>query len=100
MRFLWGLLLGFALGFAAALLFAPERPKQREAAWPPPPGEEPEATPSENHDMLGALRRAVRSLRQQADEAWAEAVKAADEAEKEMWDRYRRGGGRPTRQRR
>ncbi len=100
MRFLIGFLLGFALGFAGAILFAPERPKHRETAWAPPPGEEPETAPSENHDMVGTLRRALRSLQRQADEAWAEAVKAADEAEKEMWERYGRASGRAPRSRR
>ena len=90
MRFLSGLLLGFALGFAAAILFAPERPKHEESVWEAPPEEEPEAVARENHDVMGALRRAMRSLQSQAEEAWEEAVQAADEAEKEMRARYQR----------
>jgi len=100
MRFLIGLLLGFALGFAGAILFAPERPKPREREWAPAPPEEAEVAARENHDFLASLRRTMRSLQEQAEEAWSEAVKAADEAEKEMWERYRRVSGRPGRSRR
>lgn len=90
MRFLIGLLLGFGLGFAAAILFAPERPEHEERVWETPPEEEPEARARENHDVAAALRRAVRSLQSQAQEAWEEAIQAAEEAEKEMRARYQR----------
>ncbi len=93
MRFLTGLLIGFALGFIGAILFAPEKEKRHEEhLWQAPPEEEPEAAAAaaENHDFLAPLRQAVRSLRVQAEEAWAEAVQAADEAEKEMRARYQR----------
>lgn len=99
MRFLSGLLLGFALGFAAAILFAPERPGQGESVWETPPEEEPEARARENHDVAAALRRAVRSLQGQAQQAWEEAIQAAEEAEKEMRARYQRIARRTGRSR-
>ena len=91
MRFLIGLLLGFAVGFGSAILFAPERQKREEKAWQAaPPPEEPEGGPLEDHDIFGAMRRAVRSLQTQLREAWSEAGEAAEEAEREMWSRYER----------
>ena len=90
MRFLTGLLFGFAIGFVAAILFAPEKSKHEEHRWQPPAEEEPEAAARENHDFMTPLRRAVRSLQGQVQEAWAEAVDAANEAEKEMRARYQR----------
>ena len=93
MRFLTGLLIGLAIGFVAAILFAPEKQKRHEEhLWQAPPEGEPQEAEAaaENHDFLAPLRDAVRSLRLQAEEAWAEAVVAADEAEKEMRARYQR----------
>ena len=92
MRFLTGLLMGFAIGFVAAILFAPEKAKRHEEhLWQAPPEEEPEAAAAaEDHDFLAPLRQAVRSLQAQVQEAWAEAVVAADEAEKQMQARYQR----------
>ena len=93
MRFLTGLLIGLAIGFVAAILFAPEKQKRHEEhLWQAPPEEEPEEAEAaaENHDFLASLRRTMRSLQEQAEEAWSEAVKAADEAEKEMRARYQR----------
>ena len=100
MRFLIGLLLGFALGFAAAILFAPEKRKHEEHRWQAPPErEEPEAAARENHDFMAPLRGALRSLQGQVQEAWAEAVQAADEAENEMRARYQRMARRTARSR-
>ncbi len=85
MRFIIGLLLGLGVGFAAALLLAPEKGRwQREAE---PPGEE---SFGEDHDTMAGLRRAMRGLQEQVEEAWKEARQAADEAEKEMRTRYER----------
>ncbi len=95
MRFVTGLLLGFGIGFAGALLMAPERGRLREA----PVGEEPsgEGGFGGNHDTMAGLRRAMRGLREQVQEAWAEAREAAQEAEKEMRARYERSVSREKR---
>ena len=100
MRFITGLLIGLGIGFVAAILFAPEKSKRHEEhLWQAPPEEGPEAAAAaaQNHDFLAPLRQAVRSLRVQAEEAWAEAVVAADEAEKEMRARYQRMARRARR---
>ena len=89
MRFIIGLLLGLGIGFAGALLLAPEKRERREGA---PGGEEPagEEAFAENHDSLAALRRAMRGLQEQLQDAWGEAREAAQEAEEEMRTRYQR----------
>ena len=89
MRFIIGLLLGLGIGFAGALLLAPEKRERREGA---PGGEEPagEEAFAENHDSLAGLRRAMRGLQGQLQEAWGEAREAAQEAEEEMRTRYKR----------
>ena len=88
MRFIIGLLLGLGIGFAGALLLAPEKRERREGA----PGEEPagEEGVGENHDSLAGLRRTMRGLQEQLQEAWEEAREAAQEAEEEMRARYQR----------
>jgi len=90
MRFLIGLLLGFAGGFAAVVLLAPLCLRESARAKGVSPEEEGEAAGGENHDFMSPLRRAMRSLKGQAREAWAEAVEASEEAEKEMRARYQR----------
>jgi gas vesicle protein len=91
MRFIIGILLGFAVGFAGAVLFAPDKPKSRRL-W----GES-------EHDLAGApvsdngrgtARSAIESLRHRVDEAVAEARKASAEAEKDLRARYERMAGR------
>lgn len=95
MRFIIGLLLGLGLGFAGAILLAPERGRLREA----PAGEEPsgEGGFGGNHDTMAGLRRAMRGLREQVEEAWTEARQAAQEAEKEMRARYQQSVSREKR---
>jgi len=100
MRFLTGLLIGLAIGFVAAILFAPESRKREERGWEPSPEEEPEAAAGGNHDFFGALRQAVRSLQAQVQEAWNEAGEAAQEAEREMRARYERAAPKKARSRR
>ncbi len=85
MRFIIGLLLGLGIGVAAALLFAPEKGRWQRVEEPP--GEE---SFGENHDTMAGLRRAMRGLQDQVQEAWKEARQAAEEAEKEMRSRYDR----------
>ncbi len=96
MRFLMGLALGFAAGFAGVILFTPDRSKREASGWPPKAATD-EAGASENHDSMKAFRRAVRSLQEQVSEAMTEAKEASREAEEELRARYermaRRGNG-------
>ena len=94
MRFLIGLLLGFAAGLAGAILFAPERAKPRESVWAEPGQEEPERIGSENGTNMAGLRRLLHDFELRLKEAWAEANEAAGEAEKDMLDRYQRASRR------
>jgi gas vesicle protein len=91
MRFVIGLALGFGVGFAGALLLAPDRSKRREVDWPagttedlPPPAFE------EDRSIIDSVKRALRSVREQLSEAMEEAKKAQAEAEAELRDRYER----------
>ena len=95
MRFIIGLLLGLGIGFAAAVLFAPERGRLREDA----PSDEETTSEGfgENHDSMAGLRRAMKGLQEQVQEAWEEARQAAQEAEKELRARYERTVSKPKR---
>jgi gas vesicle protein len=88
MRFIIGLLLGVGIGFGAVLLLAPERGRRGEEE----PGEEAAGAGElgEEQDSLAGLRRAMRGLQEQVQEAWEEARQAAQEAEREMRARYQR----------
>lgn len=90
MRFIMGLLLGFGIGFAAAILFAPERRKEHEARWPGAEEEKEEGAAGGNHRGAGGLEQFMRSMRERIDEALAEAKEAAAEAEREMRSRYQK----------
>ncbi len=94
MRFIIGLLLGLGIGFSAALLLAPERGRLREGA---PSDERPDEGFGENHDSMAGLRRAMKGLQEQVQEAWEEARQVAEEAEKELRDRYERTVTKPKR---
>jgi gas vesicle protein len=85
MQFAIGLLLGFGVGFAGAILFAPEG-KRRETRWPQG---HPGSALSANGRRTGALRDMLRTLQEHVNEAWGEARKAQQEAEREMEQRYR-----------
>ena len=93
MRFLLGLIIGLALGFAGAILLAPEKGRLH--------GEREEQEEgrrrvfSENGDAAAGLRKALERLQEQVQEAWQEARVAAKEAEEEMRARYEksRSGG-------
>ncbi len=94
MRFLIGLLIGFAAGFAGALLFAPEKGKAGEVEWPqgvesPAPG-----PAAEGNGTMAALQRAAQGLRKRVNQALEEAKKAQQEAEREMQARYEKVAGR------
>ena len=89
MRFVLGLLLGFAIGFGGALLFARQRQSNGAQAWEIPE-DRVRTPPGEDHDSLAGLRRAVRSLQDQVQVAWEEARQAAREAEQELRASYER----------
>ncbi len=95
MRFIIGLLLGLGIGFAAAVLFAPERGRLREGA----PSDEETTSEGfgENHDSMAGLRRAMKGLQEQVQEAWQEAWQAAREAEKQLRADYERTVSKPKR---
>ncbi len=90
MRFIFGLLLGFGIGLAAALLLAPEKGAWRREEERPGEEGDLEERLGENHDAMAGLRRAMRGLQGQVQEAWEEAREAAQEAEKELRARYER----------
>jgi gas vesicle protein len=93
MRFIVGLLLGFAAGFAGAILFAPDKSKGREVDWPL--GAEPDDI-SANVNGNG-FQGKLQGLRERVNEAMEEAKKAQAEAEREMQARYEKVAGRPSR---
>jgi gas vesicle protein len=88
MRFLFGLLIGFAVGFAGAILLAPQaspiHDKRREQ----------DATRAalndfggNHHDTTG-VQGLLKSLQEHLGEAFKEAKKASDEGEKEIHTRF------------
>lgn len=83
MRFVFGVLLGFGIGFAAAILFAPEKGK-KEKQWTPPSQEGEPA-----NGLVGTIRGRV-------SEAMGEAREARKQAEREMMERYERTVRRKT----
>lgn len=80
---MFGVLLGFGIGFAGAILFAPE--KKKEAPWTPGAHEDA----SHGNGLVGAIRGRV-------SEAMGEARDARKQAEREMIDRYERSVGRKS----
>ena len=94
MRFLIGLALGFGVGFAGAVLFAPDRSKRHRVNWPPGTVDAGPAAFEENHNIMATVRLALRSLQAQVSEAMEEAKKAQEEAERELRSRYEKTVGR------
>ena len=95
MRFIIGLLLGFGAGFAGAVLFAPDRPTKNEAEWHASADASANGT-GQNHNAAGALRRALRSLQDQINDAMSEAKQASEETEAEMRARYEKAAGKKS----
>ena len=77
MRFILGILLGFGVGFAGAVLFAPEKKPEPEFI----PGR-----PQHRNGSGGLLD----DVRVRLKEAMSEAKQAREQAEREMRDRYQR----------
>lgn len=90
MRFIMGLLLGFGIGFAAAILFAPERPQKAGPKWAGTGKEGGQPAAAGNHQRASGLQSCMHTLRERLDEALAEAREASAEAEREMRARYQR----------
>jgi gas vesicle protein len=78
MRFLLGVVLGFGVGFAGSVLFAPE--KTKEADWVPG---QPQASKNGSGGILDTVKERV-------TQAMSEAKDARKQAEREMRDRYER----------
>jgi hypothetical protein len=76
MRFVMGVVIGFAVGIAGAILFAPEK---KRGPWPA--GHPAQAL---NGDESGGIKGALRTLQDHVNEAWEEARVAAEEKEKEL----------------
>jgi gas vesicle protein len=93
MRFIIGLLLGFAAGFAGAILFAPEK-KHTRVHWPEGHPAAGGISPNGNRRVSGSLQNAIRSVQDRVNEAWEEARKASEQAEKDMQARYQESAGR------
>ncbi|MEO8458448.1 MAG: YtxH domain-containing protein [Chloroflexota bacterium] len=83
MRFIIGILLGFGIGFAGAVLFAPEKKPEPEFI----PGQ-----PQNTNGNGGLLDKA----RERVKEAVSEAKEAREQAEREMRDRYERTVKNPS----
>lgn len=88
MRFLFGIFIGFAAGFAGAILFAPQASPIRDKS------REQDATGAAindfggNHHDANRVQDLLKSLQEHLGEAFKEAKKAAGEAEKEIHARF------------
>jgi gas vesicle protein len=78
MRFLLGVVLGFGVGFAGSVLFAPE--KKEKPDWAP---DQPQAS----KNGAGGI---VETVKERVAQAMSEARDARKQAEREMRDRYER----------
>jgi len=90
MRLLIGLAIGFGIGFAGAVLFAPDHSRRREAGWPAGTVDSGPTAIETDHNIMAAVRRALRSAQEQVNEALEEAKEAQAKAERELRDRYER----------
>jgi hypothetical protein len=95
MRFIMGLLLGFGIGLAGALLLAPQRGRLHGEGAPEAEKAAGGGFSGNNHDAMAGLRRSVQALQDQVQEAWEEARVAAREAEEKLRARYEKSVPRP-----
>jgi hypothetical protein len=87
MRFVLGFAIGLGVGFAGALLLAPDR-SRREVDGPAGSVDGGPAAFERDNDILGAARSVIRSIQDQVNEAMGEAKKAQEETEAELRARY------------
>jgi gas vesicle protein len=90
MRFLIGIAIGFGVGFAGAVLLAPDRKKRERVAWPAGAIDSGPAAVDSDHSPMAAIRRVLNSVQEQVNEALEEAKKAQAETEREMRAKYER----------
>jgi gas vesicle protein len=90
MRLLIGLAIGFGIGFAGAVLFAPDRSRKQEIDWPKGTVDSGPTAIETDHNIMAAVRRALRSAQEQLNEALEEAKEAQAKAEQELRARYER----------
>ena len=91
MPFVVGIVIGFGIGFAGAILLAPE--KSKRDTWP---AHMPRASTAEgdgNHQD-SRLAGLMENLRERINEATKEAREAKRAKEREMMERYERSVGR------
>ena len=90
MRFLIGVAIGFGAGFAGAVLFAPDRSKREHVEWPAGAVDSGPPAFDTDHNIMATVKRTLRSVQDQVNEALEEAKKAQAETEREMRARYER----------
>ncbi|HEV8575403.1 MAG TPA: hypothetical protein VGR43_11940 [Dehalococcoidia bacterium] len=90
MRFLIGVAIGFGVGFAGAVLLAPDRRRSDRVAWPSQPVESGPPAFDTDNSIIASVRSALRSVQERVNEALEEARVAQAETEREMRARYDR----------
>lgn len=89
MRFLFGILLGFAIGMGGAILFAPQASPLRQEKGKPPDDPTGEAINRFGRsDQRNGFEGRFKSIRRRVNEALDEAKKAAEEAEQQVRRRF------------
>jgi hypothetical protein len=92
MPFIVGIAIGFGVGFAGALLMAPEK-KKREL-WPPHMPRAGASQANGNSHSNGRLAGLMESVKERVNEAAQEAREAKRQKEREMLERYEQKVGR------
>jgi gas vesicle protein len=90
MRFVIGVAIGFGVGFAGAVLLAPDRRRSEQSALPNRTVESGPLAFDTDHSIIATMRSALRSVQERVNEALEEAKKAQAETEREMRARYDR----------
>jgi gas vesicle protein len=90
MRFLIGIAIGFGVGFAGAVLLAPDRKKREQMEWRTGAVDSGPPAIDSAHSPMATIRRALHSVQEQVNEALEEAKKAQAETEREMRAKYER----------
>ncbi|MCH8814963.1 MAG: YtxH domain-containing protein [Chloroflexi bacterium] len=88
MRFLLGLVIGFAVGFAGAILLAPQASPIRGKSRAQDPTRAAINDFGGNSHDSNRVQELIKSLQEHIGEAFKEAKKASGEAEKEIHTRF------------